>query len=141
MGEKAEEYAAHVVKENYSDADEIAQTVNLDERVDPWPTYRDLKTWLAQGYEAGRAATLADLAAETAALNNEPPPTKEYEVRWVSNSIDATSPEAAARIALDQIRSFDSIAHVFDVRPSGYSGGDQVYEIVDLDMLDNRVVD
>lgn len=53
MTSEAENYAVKVVELNYSDD----QGIDLDERVNEPVRYRDIVRWLAQGYEAGKAAT------------------------------------------------------------------------------------
>lgn len=62
----------------------------------------------------------------------------EYEVRWVSDSIDAEDPVDAARIALGQIMDRGSIAHVFEVRERVPP---TAIHTIDLDKIDGRYDD
>ena len=54
----AEVFADQVLRENYCDEDDPDIPVSLDARVDPPPRVRDVRAWLIQGYDAGRAGLL-----------------------------------------------------------------------------------
>lgn len=67
MASKAEDYANMVLIDNYADLD---GSVDLDEKVEN-VRFRDVAAWLEQGYDAGRRDLLAELGAETKALNEQ----------------------------------------------------------------------
>ena len=91
-----------------------------------WLTGQDAAAVIEYETGAARTAAIAELArragVKAADLVEPPPGRTNYRVSWEFDAEDVSSPEDAARAALEAIVRPGSIAHVFHVTPADGAG-------------------